>query len=293
MTTLTDTTVRWRGTTFYSDPREADWVDSLDGWEEWDSRRHVFERPMSAGSMGGAPLGRDRVVRVTGMCRNPADRDAKLAEYGELFARADPEDAVEEDLTITVAGRTLTARVYLTRYRPSLDLWGAGYFRWAVEFQADDPVRYGPPVTDQATFPVLVGGLRYPLYTDGEGTDLGWLDYGPAPTSGRLTLVNPGIAAATVQHEVTGPVPAEGFEIVAVATGRRLVYEGAVAAGSRVLLDGATGQALVDGLYDRGDLLTRREWTKVPGKGGSAEFALVNRGTATAAVLRSTLRPPY
>lgn len=283
---LTKIEVTWRGVTFSSDPAAADWIDSLEGWEDRESRREVVPRAGAHGTMGSAPLATGRTVRMSGLWRDPGERDRKLAEYSALFALTDDVDAPAEDLTITLAGRTLSAPVWVTRYATELDLWGPGYFRWRVEFQSDDWLRYGSPVSAHALFPQRTAGLVWPLFPDGV------LDFGSPSASNRLVLSNAGNAAAAVQHEVTGPVDAAGFEIVDVGTGRRLVFEGAVAAGSRVLLDGVTGQVLADGLYDRGDVLTRRDWVRVP-PGGSVQFAFVPRGSRTAAVLTSTIRPTY
>ena len=90
-----------------------------------------------------------------------------LAELEALFALADP-DAAPEELTITHAGRTLTAHVYLTRYQAPLDLWGDGLFRWQAEWVADDPLRYAAPVVVAKGFAQLLGGLEFDLFTDGE-----------------------------------------------------------------------------------------------------------------------------
>lgn len=288
---LSGTVIRWRGAELSTDENARHWVDSLDGWEDSpSSERQQDGRPLQHGSMGAAPLSRARVVRTSGMCRHPESRDQDLAALGRLFALADPE-APPEELTITHAGRTLTAWVYVTRFSPPMALWGAGLFSWRAEWQADDPLRYGPPVQAATGFPTRAGGLRWPLFSDGAGTNVGALDYGPPSASGRTTLTNTGVTGAAVQHEITGPIPAEGFEIITIGSGDRLVYEGPVGAGSRLVLDGATGAVVIDGVSDRSDVLTVRQWTTVR-QGQTVSFAFVPRGPSTAAVLSSTLRPP-
>lgn len=128
-------------------------------------------------------------------------------------------------------------------------------------------------------------------YFDGDTPDretssvLGWLDYGEPSTSGTVSLSNPGTADAHPQFEVTGP--ASGFEVVQVGTGHRLVYDGTVPAGSRLVVDTASGVAVMDGVSDR--TLTWQDPMTIP-PGSTAEFAFVPRGASTAAVLRASVR---
>lgn len=286
--TLSGATITWHGVTLHGSRAGGPYtLSTLEGWEELpDSRRLAVNRPAAHGLMGSAPMSDARVIRATGSCRGGEQRDALVAALRAAFTYADP-GARPEELTVYLSGRTLTADAYLTRFRVVVGGgWADGHFRWQAEWEADDPLRYGTPISASCTFPARLGGLVYPLFPDGV------LDYGVPSSTGRLTLTNSGDAAAVVQHEVLGPVEAAGFEIVHVGTGARLAYEGAVADGSRVLLDGATGAAMVDGVSDRGDLLTWRDWTMVPA-GGSAEYAFVPRGSTSAAVLTSTIRPPH
>lgn len=294
MTDLTGATLTWRGVSFHGSRASGGRFTfaTLDGWEELPpSSRSAFGRPSSHGTMGSAPLSEAREIRVSGLCRTAAERDAMLAELGDTFRYAEA-DARAEELTIDLGGRELMARCFITRYRAPLDLWSAGLFRWQVEFVADDPLRYASRVSATTSFPVASGGLRFPLYSDGAGTDVGSLDFGDPPTSGRLSLSNSGTAATPIQHEIAGPVGADGFEIVDVATGARLTYIGAVPSGSTLLLDGATGAVLLDGSADRGSLLTDRSWP-VAGRGQTVELFFRNRGSYEAGALTSSLAPAF
>lgn len=298
---LTDTTLEWRGTTMHGrrGPGRRHVLSFLDGWGDWQSpRREEYDRPQEHGTRGAAPLAGARVVRTGGMCRVPAERDAMLAELEALFGYADP-DAPPEELTITHAGRTLTAMVYVTRYQAPMDLWGAGKFRWRVEFIADDPLRYGTPVPVSTLFPTLRGGLEYDLYTDGAGADLGYLDYGLASDTGRLVVTNTGTAPAPVLFQVEGEVAPQGFDIAQVSSDRRLRFVGPNSATSVLVLDGATGNVLVDGTADRGGQLTYRDWPLIPAATlvagvlvpSSIELAFINLGATSPARLTAVVRP--
>lgn len=291
---LSQASIIWRGLTIHGSRAGGPyWFTELEGWEDLpDADRRAYGRSVAHGSMGSAPTSGPRVITAYGSCRSATDRDSLLQTLRAAFGFANA-DARAEDLTIDIAGQSLTAAAYLTRFRTILDdSWAAGAFKWQAEWEADDPLRYGARISATTSFADVAGGLQYPLYTDGAGTDLGYLDYGAASTQGRLTLTNLGNAATPVQHEVTGPVPIEGFEIVEVSTGARLVFEGAVPAGSRVVLDGATGAVVIDGTQDRAGLLTYRDWTLVA-PGASVQFAFLPRGARSDAVLSSSLAPAF
>lgn len=154
-----------------------------------------------------------------------------------------------------------------------------------VQLKASDPVLYGPEPTGLVTgFPVQVGGLQHPLFTNGGGVDLGYLDYGAAPVAGRLVVANAGTADVAPRYDVVGPVPAQGFSIVRTDTGAQLTFEGPLAAGAHLVLDAADGAAIVDGTADRGGQLTYRDFWAV-GPGESVELAFLNLGAWSAAQL--------
>lgn len=159
-----------------------------------------------------------------------------------------------------------------------------------VQLKAADPVLYGPEDADLTTgFPVQVGGLQFPLYTDGAGTDLGYLDYGAAPETGRLLLTNAGTADIAPVFEVVGPVLAEGFAIVRTDTGQQIVFSGPLAAGAHLVIDAADGSALIDGTADRGGQLTYRQFWTI-GAGELIEIAFLPLGSWSAA--RLTVHAP-
>lgn len=281
---LSCTTVEWRGLVLSSAGGSPFGVRSVRGWDELPGARFEWaRRPVSHGAFDGPVLADERIVTVTGQIVSQ-DRDALLAQLSSVMVYGD-----EADLTITRAGRTLQARAHLTAFTTPTDLdWSVGVVPFGIEWRAPDPLRYGPLVSVSTGFPELVGGLAYPLYTDGAGTTLGWLDYGPPSTSGTAALSNPGTADAHPQFEVTGPAP--GFEVVQVGTGHRLVFDESIPAGSRLVIDTASGVAVMDGVSDR--TLTWQDPMTV-GPGETAEFAFVPRGESTAAVLRASLRPAY
>lgn len=280
---LSETVVEWSGLRFFGRTGRYT-IHEIDGWEGWQGEWSGAARPQAHGSFDEGGFVPSRTVRMSGLCATPELRDAFLAELGAHFAPG------KQSLTVTRAGRTLMADARLVRYRPVSVSWATGAFAWEVQWVCPDPLRYGVLLSVSSAFPELVGGLRYPLYTDGEGTTLGWLDYGEPSTTGTVELTNTGTAEAWPIFEVAGPTPADGFEIVASGTGRRLVYSGHVPAGSRLVIDTGAGTVVIDGVSDR--TLSRFETTPIQ-PGSSQAFTFIPRGSRTDAILVASVRPAH
>jgi len=292
MTVLSASSVTWRGLTFVGSRGDGSrpWFDTIEGWEELpDTRRDSTPRPGNHGSFDSAVWSDERVVVLSGACMSATDRDAQLMALSSVMTLG---GSGPEDLTVTHAGRTLTAGARLKRFKapPGRD-WASGRFTWAVEWACPDPLRYSNPVTQTTGFPVQSGGLEYDLYTDGAGVDTGFLEYGIAGASGRVTITNLGNADAWITYTMTGPVPAEGFEVAVVGTGQLHRFQGGIPANSSILVDTATGAEtiLMDGVSDRSGQMTRMDPFYVPAN-SSIELAVTNLGTFTSAVAAFTIR---
>lgn len=261
-------------------------LSRIDGWHGGVGvRAEVTARPTAHGAFAERGQRDGRLVTLEGysVCRTRAAAAAEASALAALLA-----DGGFDALVVTdVDQGTLEAQVRLGA-APVIEWWDRDAVRWSLPLYAPDPLRYGPLASVSTGFPELVGGLRYPLYTDGAGTTLGWLDYGEPSTSGTVTLSNPGTAATHPQFEVTGP--AQGFEIIEVGTGRRLVYDDRVPPGSHLVIDTASGVAVMDGVSDR-TLMWQDPMAIPPGE--TVEFAFVPRGEWSPAALRASARPAY
>jgi len=197
-----------------------------------------------------------------------------------------------DDFTVSDADQGVLMSSVRLEGTPLIDWHHAQDIDCLLTFLAPDPLRYAAPVTQTTGFPVQSGGLEYDLYTDGSGTDTGFLEYGIAGATGRILLTNTGNSAAWPAYAIAGPVSAEGFEILAVGSGATIRFQGAIPAGSTLLLDSAQGAetALMDGVSDRSGQVTRMDPMSVPAN-GSLELAFVNLGTITAAQMTVTIRP--
>lgn len=247
------TTAVWRGLTLGHDTDFR--IRELEGWEELPSAR--YDKTPRSNAHGAHPSevwSDERIVTITGWSWSSTDRDRLLRQLRAHLAFG---DAAQEPLTITVAGRTLTAGAQLIAARPALirGEWGIGRFGWVAQWRCPDPLRYGPTLTDDTALPSSGGGLQYNLYKPGK------LDYGPAGVLGRITLVNEGSAPAPIRFAVLGAHDV-GFEIS--GGGKRLTYAAPVPSGVTVELDTATGDVLVEGTASRRGNLSAADWMLIP-----------------------------
>jgi tail protein len=245
--------------------------DTLTGLDELPGLRTSDEpRPWSHGMWDGDDWAEGRTVAwtVEVMAEAGVTLDDALDAYRAIMVPTSRTALVP--LWVKLPRRPLMRwAVKVRRHRISTDQqYDLGLALAYAQLHASDPVGYGPGKTAVTGFAEAGSGLEYPLYTDGT-TDVGYLDYGTAGSSGQVDLDNAGNAEMWPVFRVTGPTPADGFEIVDVPTGRRINYTGQVPSGSVVEIDSATGSVILDGVADRSGLVTVREWTAVPAEGST------------------------
>lgn len=288
---LSCTTVEWRGLTLASDQSSPFGIRNLAGWDELpDVRLDAPSRLQGHGRFDTAVWADERVVTLSGQIVSP-DRDALLQQLSAVLTwPSGPGRA--EDLVVTRAGRTLTAGARLTAFKTPSDAdWSMGKVPFAIEWRCRDPLRYGEPESVTTLFPTLRGGLEYFLYTDG-AVDTGFLEYGEASDTGRVTITNPGTADTWPVFQVDGEIDQYGFDIAVVDTDQRIRFAGPVSAGSSLVIDSASGSAVIDGTADRGGLLTARDWFPVPA-GQSVEIAFIPLGSNLGGQLTAVTRPGW
>jgi len=244
------TAVRWRDLTLATGADQLYRITSLEGWEDRPDARYDKQVRSRGHGTHSAPMWADeRIVTVEGFSDSPERRDELL--WGLQSAAAF--DALEAPLTVTHAGRTLTAGAQLLAARVVRRQWGIGRFGWLLQWRCPDPLRYGDAVSVSTGLPSPGGGLAYDLTYN--------LDYGVLGALGQLQLSNPGTAPASIRFDVTGSLQG-GFELS--AGGQRLVYPYAVQFGQTLTIDTADGSVVVEGTADRRANMTVADWMQVP-----------------------------
>lgn len=248
----------------------------------------VTDRDQQHGTFAERTWRGARLISLTGHVTAPTRRLASDAQHALAsllaegtfgdFAVDDPDQGL---LTSSVRGEGT----------PQIDWGGETDIDCLLSFLAPDPLRYGATVSVPTGFPVAGGGLHYPLYTN-RAIRLGILSYGARSTTGRILLTNTGDADAWISYTLAGPLAAEGCEVAAVGTGVLHRFQGAIPAGSTVLVDGPTGTVLMDGFSDRSGYMTRMDPLVVPAH-GSLELALIPLGSTSAAQLTATFSPGW
>ena len=274
------TSVEWCGLTLGAGHGEK--TVSVEGWESLPpSRYDKVDRARGHGTHRSRVYADERIVTVTGTTYSATDRDRRLLDLQQRMTFGED----EEPLTITVAGRTLTASAQLLRCDPVIATgsWNVGLIKWVAQWRCPDPLRYGPArTTDPVKLPTSGSGLTYPLAYP--------LNYGPAGETGQLQLANAGTAPAPILFAVRGDLPG-GTELSAAATGQRLTYARPIPGQQLVEIDTAAGTVLVEGTSSRRAALTSADWLHVPardrktGKAGEltvqfTSLSLVHGGTA-------------
>lgn len=235
-----------------------------DGFHEVPALRTQDEaRPNAHGTFGSRDWAQGRYLTARFQVRRPLGVSFDTAVETMRQVLVPTVDTVP--LWVNMPGRgPIRWDVKIRRARVITDAaYNAGVARIDVQFYAPDPLGYGPEQTATAQFPELTGGLEFDLFTDGEDDDTGFLEFGEAGESGRVRFVNDGTADAYPLFHVEGPA-VDGFELVAVGTGKRIRWEGRLFAGDLLTVDPARGTALLNGAADRSGLFTRREWFATP-----------------------------
>jgi len=233
-------------------------VASITGWEDIPTGRiDEVPRANAHGSHDAPVWASARNPVVEGYCVSDADRNSLLAGLASGGIRPGG-DASTGTLTVTFAGRTLSANARLLRAGTTLRNWGVGHFGWQIEWWAADPLRYDTTRTATTAPPTDAGGMVFPLF---DSTSL--LGFGGLSTPGLLVLDNPGTADTWPVFTVTGPLIG-GFELVELTTGRRIRFERDVPDGVPVVLTTKTAAVTYDGVPGYDGELTAADWWPVP-----------------------------
>src|SRR5690554_4355798 len=166
------------GSPAVTDGDGARWVLSrIDGWHGGVSvRGEAVERPAGHGTFAERAWRDGRLVVIEGAVLCPSRAVAASVQRRLAAVLA---DGTFGDFTVTDDDDgTLTASVRLGAEPTVTWVRGSTTVRYQLPFYAPDPLRYAERVSGTTGFPTRTGGLRFPLYSDGAGANVGALDYG-------------------------------------------------------------------------------------------------------------------
>lgn len=231
----------------------------LDGWfSPAGTRREGTARLWAHGSFSERGWRDQRVITLGGHIYTTSRSDA-----------ANMTDTLSAALADGTAGKFIVNDVDLGYREATVFINGTPTVNWdgnldiffMIDMVAPDPRKYGSKISATTLAAAPGGGLAFDLFT---GTNAGVLDFGGADVPGTASLENIGTADSAPVFTVSGYAP--GFTITEPTSGARLIYTATVATGQTLVINAADGTVLLDGYADRSAYLTRREWTRVPGK---------------------------
>lgn len=240
MPDLSYTTLTFRGLSFgRGTVRKLRRGTGLSGWEELPPA-DLIKSPRFGlhGAVPAAVRFDGRTITMAGYVEAADDRDALVAEL--RAALTPPQDpTATETLTVSVAGATLTADVQLLAGGVAIgDLWGSGWFDFKAQWWAPDHRRFGPRQTQTASFEGATTGITPPLTPP--------LVFPANPTSGQVTVFNPGTAPAPVQFQLGGQII--GQPGVQASTGKYVRFAANIDPGVVLAFDTGGGSTL-DGQF--------------------------------------------
>ncbi len=198
------------------------------------------------------------------------ERVITLSGHIETATRAEAAQLVDTLAAIMGDGELGTLTVndadQGTRWAP-VQLAGAVEIDWdsgleidvTVDMVSPDAMKYSLPASYVTGTAAPGGGMDNDPSLFNNGSDV--IDFGDdVGNAGTVTIINEGRAPVAAVFTVNGYWPAEGWTITEIGTGHRLVYVGANLIEDRVVLNGNDGTVLLNGVSDRSDNLTVREW---------------------------------
>lgn len=245
------TSVLWRDLTFVTGAEATHRITSIEGWEGRPPTRYDKQvRTRAHGTQSSPAWADERIVTVQCRCWSEDERDALFDTLDRRFSL----DGGEEPLTVSVAGRTLTASAQLLRFAPVMvrGEWGMGRFGWIAEWRCPDPRRYSPTVTSLSTNLQQPGGGIAPPWTPP-------LVLPARAAGGYLMATNPGGAPTPLLAVMTGPQNRPG--VLNATTNQILRYGIDLGTDDVLAIDTERGVAILNGTAIRqpvpGSTITR------------------------------------
>lgn len=236
---LTPTAGSIRGLTFgRGTPRLFNPSDAVDGWLGLPSFQ--LDRVGRYGGHGDqlSPIHHNgRTVTVNGFCDQRQDRDFLVQEF---MTKMVPNyyDLAEDELSLTVAGRTLSCFGRIVARDVKLGTgWGQGSFAWKFQLESSSAFLFGPP--QSVTFPLGSpgAGLLFPATFP--------VTFPAGVAGGSGVVYNNGTAPADAVYVLNGAQNNPG--VANGTTGRMARVAMTMGAGESLTMNTRDGSVTLDG----------------------------------------------
>lgn len=226
------------------------WVlEDLKGWGSPGGSLSPVKRPRGPGTWSGRSELNGRSMVFIGTTQAPSPELA-IAALDRLV------DAASLDATpITVIEAGLARHTSARRDGDVIATWiNNQTFSWSVQMHADDPRKFGEPITQSTLLPSTVGGLAVPFTVP--------FSINASTASGQVSIFNPGNATGPVALRIDGPI--RGPIITHTGQGASQMWASSWqgGAGEFLTVDMETRRVLANGLMNssRSNTVTSRNW---------------------------------
>jgi hypothetical protein len=240
--TVVDVRIVWNGLTF-GDGLFG--IDSFTGWLELPGAQYESQGAPGHGAQATPGVHGPRIVQASGRIWGYGGlRDALISQLRLAMVPRASVDAALDDLAITAAGETRTARAQLTRYAVPMDpqVWASGVVPWLAQWRCPDPRVFGADISAASLLVSASSGLTLPRMLP--------FTMPAQPIGGQVTVANPGSdpegspTVFTLTGAQSGTV---GVELV--TAGRRVTYALTLGMDDVLVVDTERGGAFLNGEY--------------------------------------------
>lgn len=268
-------------------------ISSTDGWYNGAPvRTRTTPRSQSDGDYRSRSRFGGKTIVLTGWAKAPSSALAEAARWA-LLGMLGNDQVPLIWLSDTTARYALVEVSDTSRIPPQAN---GTEFDFQLTLFQNDPRRFwyvaGSGLDTRGFGPVAAPGTSGGLdWSTGGGLNWstgGGLNWGVTASNGRVTVTNPGTAAAwpvfTLAGALTNPTIAD------TATGYQLAYTGAAMTGTDTLVLNSLNKTVLRNGGDRSRELTTRQWEALL-PGASATFALTTTNPADTGTLAVSLTP--
>lgn len=252
--------------------------EQLQGWGSPKGTLTVTQKPRAHGGYRSESFLTPRTITVAGTIQAPTSALLAQARHA-LNAACSLNDTT---FSVTEYGETLSATVT----RQDEVLYGDETETWttfSIQLVAEDPLRYGTPITATTNMASTSGGLTLPVTLP--------LTIGATVIAGTVGIFNPGDIASNFKMRIDGPGPGPVITVVNAAGEFILSSTYTLGSGNWLDIDTSAQSMRENGQASRSGYLETAQWPMfVP---GNNSFSLSGHSYSASTLLTVYASPAY